>query len=524
VKQKSLKTVTHILVALAILAVFSPFLLSGNSQAKQGKPKAPEFPASLTWLNSEEKLSFEKLNGHVVLLYFWNYGSIYCLHTLPDMEYLQQKYEDKPFYVIGIHSGMFYNEQDPENVRSALARLKIDFPVVVDTKHVLRKGYGIRAWPTYVLIGSDRTGLAAIAGERRREVLERLVSGALKTEKKSNTLAQKKYTIKRPALKETQLSFPTNLALDLEKRILYISDSSHHQLVEAALQSPLTAKVLNRIGSGKQDLKNGSYSSASFSYPQGIAFHKGILYVADMGNHAIRTVDLAKQSVKTRIGNGEYGEFGKPNSPRDLVVYDKTLYITMAGSHQIWTMDVNGKEIELYVGNGYENFIDGSALGSSLAQPSGITVDSKGKRLYFTDTQSSALRYSSLEDGSVKTLIGKGLYKYGFADGTYAEAALQLPLGICYINKKIYMADTYNHALREIDIEKGEILTLLRPRSSRDKTSCIIDGKDSGILSLNEPGGLLVFDNRVYIADTNNHLIRVYDLTAKKMETLKLEE
>jgi thiol-disulfide isomerase/thioredoxin len=500
--------------SLAAAGLSALFLFPGARTVK-----APDFPGSSPWLNTHENLSLKKLNGHVILLNFWTYGAINCIHVIPDLEYLEKKYQDKPFHIIGVHSAKFYNEQDSENIRAAVSRYEIKHPVVVDEGHKIWRTYRAGAWPTFVLIGSDGTVIVVLRGEGQRKTLDRLIEGALKQGKRDNTLAARKYEIKIPPIPGRQLAFPGKLAMNMEKQVLYISDSNHHQIIEAVLETPTKAKVLHRIGSGRKGLKDGNYIKSAFFRPQGIDFFNGRLYAADTGNHAIRVVDLNGKKVKTLIGNGKQGDYGEPNSPWDLVYYNNNLYIAMAGNHQLWRFDLKKKKMDHTAGNGYQNILDGSAFGSSLAQPSGITTD--GKNLYFADSEASALRYASLENGAVKTLIGKGLFKFGFRDGKFAHAYLQHPLGVFYTDNKVTIADTYNHAVRTADLAAGTIGTLIK-RSN--KTTCNIDGTDYAVLPLDEPNDVLVYKNYIYIADTNNHLIRVYDTTTKKLETLTLLE
>jgi thiol-disulfide isomerase/thioredoxin len=470
-------------------------------------------------LNTGENFSTRKLCGHVVLLHFWTYSCINSIHVMPDLDFLENKYGDKPFIIIGVHSAKFHNEQDGDNVRAAVSRYEIKYPVVVDAGHKIWRAYGVRAWPTFVLIDSTGRVVTELLGEGRRRALDRLIGEVLKQGKRGKTLAARKYEAKPLEIPGKQLSFPVKLAMDEENRVLYISDSNHHQIVEAALETPARARVLHRIGSGKKGLTNGGYSKAAFNRPWGLAYHQGVLYAADSGNHAIRAVDLEKQKVKTLAGNGKQGDIKSPNSPRGLVFLDDNLYIAMAGNNQLYRLGLRKKKLELMAGNGYKNLVDGSAFGSSLAQPSGITAG--GGKLYIADSDNSALRYTSLENGSVKTLIGQGPFKYGFKDGTFAGAYLQHPLGVFYSDHNVYIADTFNHALRAANIQTGEVRTLIK-RSS--KTTCTIPGSQRQVVPLHEPGGLLVYKDCIYIADTGNHLVRVYDIAAKTLETLVLVE
>jgi sugar lactone lactonase YvrE/peroxiredoxin len=511
-----------LIISMVVLLFIAPVL----SIAQDPPAKPPAKPSGFQLLNTAKSLSMASLKGHVVLLYFWTYSNINSIHALDDMEALMRTFNEKPFQVVAVHSPKFYNERDGDNVKAAIIRHGITFPVIVDKGHALWKKYGVRAWPTYVLIGSGGKLLGSMAGERRLKLLEPMIKQALKRGKKGKTLAKEKYDSRPPLYPDSPLAFPAKLALDGENKRLYISDSGRHQVVEALLESPGRAKVLRRFGSGQKGLKDGDLNTACFSRPLGLAFYKGVLYVADSGNHAIRAVDLNGEKVDTIAGDGTYGQFGKPNSPSALAVHGNTLYIAMCGGHQLWTMALDPaqkkKELELYVGNGYENFIDGSALGSSLSQPSGFTVDAEGKQLFFADAAVSALRRVSFSDNSVKTLIGKGMFKYGFKDGKFAEAELQYPLAAAYHKGTVYVADTFNHALRAAELEKGEIFTLLW--RSEDKKNLVNHGTKTGKLPLNEPGGLLVHGNLIYIADTNNHLIRVYDIEKRSLETLKFVE
>lgn len=95
--------------------------------------KAKDFPDGFTWLNTDRPLSLEKdLKGHIVVLDFWTYCCINCMHTLPDLEWVEKKYHGRPVVVIGVHSAKFNNEQEAENIREAIGRYEISHPVIVD--------------------------------------------------------------------------------------------------------------------------------------------------------------------------------------------------------------------------------------------------------------------------------------------------------------------------------------------------------------------------------------------------------
>src|SRR5207249_8795115 len=108
------------------------------------RPRAPELPAGFAWLNTDRPLTFaNELRGQVVLLDFWTYCCINCMHVLPDLKFLEDKYRDQPFVVVGVHSGKFNQEKDPQNIRQAIMRHNIRHPVAVDSKFRVWKSFGV---------------------------------------------------------------------------------------------------------------------------------------------------------------------------------------------------------------------------------------------------------------------------------------------------------------------------------------------------------------------------------------------
>jgi hypothetical protein len=186
----------------------------------------------------------------------------------------------------------------------------------------------------------------------------------------------------------------------------------------------------------------------------------------------------------------------------------------MAGPHQVWVMHLDTARLEPYAGSGREDIIDGPRLQAAMAQPSGITTD--GTRLYVADSETSAIRAISPGlDGTVQTLVGEGLFEFGDQDGTgKASVRLQHPLGVTYHDGLLYLADTYNHKVKKLYPTMAAVSTYLG--SGKPGRT---DGKAAAFY---EPGGLSVAAGKLYIADTNNHAIRVADLTTGEVSTLEL--
>jgi hypothetical protein len=305
---------------------------------------------------------------------------------------------------------------------------------------------------------------------------------------------------------------------DAASNRLFIADSNHNRVVVATLDGTLVSV----IGSGEIGAANGTYEQCSFFRPQGLALDRDVLYVADTENHLLRRVDLAKKRVTTLAGNGKRGE-GRSlnrqparqtglNSPWDLWLHGGKLYVAMAGPHQIWMYDPSGEAIRVYAGSGREDIVDGALARACLAQPSGLASD--GRWLFVADAEVSAIRAVSLDsNGGVRTLVGAGLFEFGDRDGAAEQVRLQHPLGVAFHAGLLYVADTYNNKVKVIDPSQRACRTLLgdgRPGSSDSPPR------------FDEPSGLSVAAGRLYIADTNNHLIRVADLNTGAVSTLTI--
>ena len=476
--------------------------------------KAPDFPRGFPWLNTGGRgLHFNKeLKGRLVVIDFWTYCCINCMHILPDLAYLEEKYAGKPLVILGCHSAKFDNEQNRGNIRQAILRYNIRHPVVIDENNTIWDAFTVNSWPTLVVIDAEGTMLAMFSGEGHREELDALIGSALAYYGKKKVLAADGLSF--PAESAVELSsgllFPGKVLMDAGQKRLFISDSNHNRVVAANLDG----NHLFTIGSGSAGRRDGSFSEAEFDRPQGMALHKGILYIADTENHLIRTADLQKKTVQTVAGTGrqtrEYFKTGRGialSSPWDLAVAGSTLYIAMAGTHQIWSMDMETMIVSTYAGSSREFCTDGPRLEAAFAQPSGLSCD--GRYLYVADSEVSSIRRLDLaSDGRVETIAGsKELFDFGLRDGRGETARFQHPLGVAASAGAVFVADTYNHAIRRIDRE-GTVETVLKSAGTKDV--------------LYEPGGVAAGDQKLYIADTNNHRIQVFDLKTNQVRTLNL--
>lgn len=549
--------------ALGVCPLATPFLAQAQAQEAPGAAEveppfktrvpAPSLDGGLGWLNTPEPLDLKDLRGKFVLLDFWTYCCINCMHVLPELKKLEHAYPNE-LVVIGVHSAKFEAEKETENIRKAILRYEIEHPVVNDANHAIWRKYGVSSWPTLVLIDPEGYAVWARGGENTFEFLNTLLQHGLPYYRERGLLNTKplEFNFEAKNAVKTPLRFPGKVLADEAGGRLFITDSNHNRIVITDLQG----KLLDIIGSGVMGRADGGYDQATFDHPQGVALDGEMLYVADTENHLLRKVDLKQKQVTTIAGTGKQmrgvwpgmkevagapaGQVKLPRrfvgppletdiaSPWALVVHDKTLYIAMAGPHQIWKMTLDGKEIGPYAGNGREDITDGPLLPSvpyelgysSFAQPSGLSSD--GTWIYVADSEGSSVRAVPLNPrAKVKTIIGTAhlprarLFEFGDIDGPAGTARLQHVLGVVFYRDQLYIADTYNHKIKVIDLKDLTSQTLVGTGER---------GASDDPAQFNEPAGITAAAGKLYVADTNNHLIRVIDLdNGNKVSTLTIE-
>ncbi|MBD0268117.1 MAG: redoxin domain-containing protein, partial [Cyanobacteria bacterium Co-bin8] len=319
--------------------------------------RAPELPQAGPWLNTLQPLSLKELRGQVVILDFWTYGCINCLHILPDLQFLEQTYAPH-LVVIGVHTAKFEHERSVASVESAIARYQIHHPVLVDCDRTLWDQYAVRAWPTFVVIDPQGYVVATLAGEGQRPTLEALVQQLITSQSDGTAVGPAAPLLAPPSALLTPLAFPGKVLADPQSDTLFIADSGHHRIVITRLDGTLVAVV----GSGQAGWRDGEGQTAQFSSPQGMALdsQQQRLYLADTGNHQLRQIDLVSLQVSTLAGTGAQSRVLFPhggkaletdlNSPWDLVQVGKTLYIAMAGSHQIWQLNLTQGTAQTLIG------------------------------------------------------------------------------------------------------------------------------------------------------------------------------
>ena len=528
-----------LLLGLMLLALLT---VGGLAQAQQrsqkqlfeGEVLAPEFPTDLDWINIENPLTMSGLVGKIVIFDFWTYGCINCLHVIPVLEQVEQKFADE-VVVIGVHSAKFENEGQTENLRQIVQRYGIHHPVINDNEFAVWRNYGARAWPTIAIVDPRGYWVIRQSGEIPFETFDNYLSGmiAYYDEQDASIIDRTPLELALEGAGDpgTPLLYPGKVLADTASNRLFIADSSHNRIVIVDLTSH---EVIDIIGSSARGKDDGDFESATFDKPQGLALDGDLLYIADVNSHAIRVANLAERTVSTVAGNGVMGRqrlpFGLPidkptsvslRSPWDVEFDDAgLLHIAMAGTHQLYIYEPDSGALYPSVGNGREaNLNDVSLADSELAQPSGLYYAGDGK-LYFADSESSTIRLADFENNLVTVVSGttnNHLFEYGDIDGELGVNRLQHALGIeGGPDGDIYIADTYNSRIKVIRAGETDTNTAF----GLGGLGGYADG-GSSVAEFDEPGGISYADGILYVADTNNHVIRLIDLEAGLVDTLE---
>ncbi|MFE3145347.1 NHL domain-containing thioredoxin family protein [Streptomyces sp. NPDC059218] len=438
--------------------------------ATRARVRAPELVGKGGWLNTgDQQYTLADLRGRIVVLDFWTFCCVNCLHVLDELRELEEKHRDT-LVIIGVHSPKFVHEAEHQAVVDAVERYEVHHPVLDDPELATWKQYAVRAWPTLVVIDPEGYVVAQHAGEGHAHAIAKLVEELEAEHGAKGTLRRGDGPYVAPEPVATHLRFPGK-ALLLPDGGFLVSDTTRHRLVELG---PDGETVRRHIGAGERGFGDGGPEEARFSEPQGLAvLPDGRIAVADTVNHAIRAFDPATGETTTLAGTGRQWWQGSPtsgparevdlSSPWDIAWFADRLWIAMAGVHQLWTYDPATETVRVAAGTTNEGLVDGPADEAWFAQPSGLAASADGERLWVADSETSAVRHIEREgDGfTVRTAVGTGLFDFGHRDGAAGQALLQHPLGVTALpDGSVAVCDTYNHALRRYDPASGEVTTL----------------------------------------------------------------
>jgi sugar lactone lactonase YvrE len=438
----------------------------------RARVRAPELVGKGGWLNTGGKnLTLAELRGSIVILDFWTFCCVNCLHVLDELRELEEKHRDT-VVIVGVHSPKFVHEADHEAVVDAVERYGVHHPVLDDPELATWKQYAVRAWPTLSVIDPEGYVVAQHSGEGHAHALEALI-GELEAEHGARgTLRRGDGPYVPPEPVATDLRFPGK-AVGLPGGGFLVSDTTRHRLVEMAADGETVVRTIGGPG--------------VLNEPQGLALlPDGRVIVADTVNHALAAYDPGTGDITRVAGTGRQWWQGSPtsgralevdlSSPWDVAWFGGKVWIAMAGVHQLWTYDPRTGTVEVAAGTTNEGLVDGPADEAWFAQPSGLAVSAAGDRLWIADSETSALRWIGL-DGVVHTAVGTGLFDFGHRDGAAGQALLQHPLGVTALpDGSVAVSDTYNHALRRYDPATDEVTTLAT--DLREPSGAVLDGEE----------------------------------------------
>lgn len=316
--------------------------------------------------------------------------------------------------------------------------------------------------PFGVEVGPDGALYITEVGHHRVRRLDRK-SGELTTVAGNGT---KGYAGDGGLATEAMMNEPYEVRFDRDGNMVVVEMQNHVvRRIDAKTKKITTIAGTGEAGYGGD---GGAATKAKLKQPHSIALSadansdSGYLYIADIGNHRIRRVDLNTGIVESIAGDGAKklpveGEAasGKPVvGPRALFVDGDTLWVALREGHSVWKIDLHDRKWRHVAGTGKIGFTGdgGPASKATFNGPKGIAVGPQGN-VYVVDTENQAIRKIDMEGGGITTIAGYGppARGYGGDDGDATKAKLDRPHGICVDSEgNVYIGDTNNHRVRVI--------------------------------------------------------------------------
>ena len=317
-----------------------------------------------------------------------------------------------------------------------------------------------------------------------------------------------------PGFSDTQVNNPYGVIIGPDGQ-LYFCDLDNQRIRRLNLKTRKTEVI---AGSGQRGYAGdgGAAISASLNMPHEIRFDKkGNLYIVERDNHTVRKVDMKNGSISTIAGTGVAGFSGDggPATKAQLrsphsIAFDQNdnLFICDVGNHRIRRVDSKTNLIETYAGTGERKPTpDGAPLtGTPLNGPRTIDLDPQGN-LYLALREGNAIYRIDPKAKRIFHVAGTGEQGYAGDNGTASKAKFAGPKGIAYADEKLFVVDTENQVIRRIDLKTGIITTVLGSGERGDGPE-----PDPLYCKLNRPHGIFV-DKKgtIYVGDSEAHRIRV---------------
>ena len=295
------------------------------------------------------------------------------------------------------------------------------------------------------------------------------------------------------------------------------------KVVQLSDQSGMVRFVTGAAERGLYKGDGGPALEATLNFPSATAVDsRGTVYIADTFNHRVRRVDARTGVITTMAGSGK-ARFGGDGGSADKALLNEPvalaldeprsrLYIADLANYRVRVVDVSAGTIATYAGNGTQEYDGdgGPALQAGLSGPSGLAVDGEGN-LYIADTFNGRIRKVDVATGLINTVAGDGTeYRYQGMPNEFSTG-LSRPAGIALgVDGRLYITDSDNHLIRMWN-PKTKIITAIAGNGKADFGG---DGGPATAASLSYPFGVAVdAAGTVYIADTFNHRIRCIQAT-----------
>jgi thiol-disulfide isomerase/thioredoxin len=473
----------------------------------------------------------------LVLIDFWTYCCINCLHILPQLHRLEREFPiSDGFVIIGCHSAKFTNEKSSENVWAAIQRHEIIHPVVNDLNNTMWSKLNIQCWPTMLLLAPNGVPIYLVMGEGHYEEMELVVGTCLDYFKnrqmiKPRTLPLKPLTV--PA-NPYSLKFPGKIqcsnydSSETFEPLYALSDSGNHRV----LIFNSSGNVIYRIGQfGISGLQDGSFDDCRFNCPQGVAWldHK-TLFVADTENHVIRMIMLEQRKIQTVIGTGQQGRLSDLKSIEN-VLNNKIIKFTgndvNGGASPLQQAISSPWDIVAYKTKNMDmSFHEDD---SQVPQKVVLIIAMAGTHqiwAYFME-QTVWWRYQVQNGNSCVPIAGNGEERNRNNDYP-RQASFAQPSGLCLLknNKEIFIADSESSSIRKMSLVEGKVSAVVGGANNPMNLFAYgdVDGEKYQA-RLQHPLGVAHHPNStstVFVADTFNGKIKKINVQTNGIQTMKI--
>ncbi|MFK8137548.1 MAG: hypothetical protein AB8E15_04220 [Bdellovibrionales bacterium] len=475
--------------------------------------KAYQELRGLECLNSAKEIRSKDLLDKVVLFFLFRDTETLSLIYLQKFKEWLQHYKDQ-FVVVGIYTPKFEYEKSKAYVNHSILRYEMGFPVFTDPEAVLKKIFGFKVEPGFVLYDTFGRRRTLGSGTIDLSILnENIVSLAKEGLKSKSLRVTNSIVLDSPQNRNSLLSYPQGICYSKTQKLFAITDTAQHRV----LIFNENGIVQHKVGSGDSGDKDGNFSESELNHPIGLTEMDGVFYVADSFNHKVKAIDVSAQTCTTVVGTGYINFHQAVNHkatrvslafPKFLQKYksedSRTILITNTGSRQIINFDPVKEHVDSYIGNGRVKNVDDIYDYSSIIQP-GFIFSKVPDFLFLLDSDMSNLKLAN--EGRIKTIVGKLDGEFGDNEGTSKEALLQHPESLAWDGgKNLLILDSFNLSIKKVDLTNMKLIRLPLD-STKIKYPIAIE---------------YVSEDKYFIVDCFGHQIFEYQLSTGETQPLNL--